>query len=282
MNEDTTLPQDEEVNKNTQPVDDVQPVDEEPALEPLDVEGPPPQTEVGRPIEDAGDPDPEPDFPEDQGPARDEEPDTLEKADPVVDDGAMVQVPASTLKKMMQDISELKSGRVQRKFSGSKDLARGAWQELDAAPQKRYAKLPFYRRDSDDEVRLVVDRKKHRDITKYIDGTPKIIDTEYKVTLLDKAGKRTTALMRLAHLAEFHTNFIEVEIIEQQKKRRYRKIGRATRPSFKKDGYRTYNDKGHGTASNNTQWEFQDAVVCLVRTEWGQEFRINANRLNLS
>lgn len=192
---------------------------------------------------------------------------------------AMIQMPVSQMKEMMERMKSLEDV-VLKGGTKASNAVRNDWQELDESKRVRFAKVAIYHELEGDEGALIIDRQKLREVR---DDKGRAKDSEYLITLLDRAGKKTEKKVTLFQLVAIQQEFTTVSIIRTDKKVVFKKTGETQRGFVTKDSYRTEGeDVKEAVNHRHPQFEFRHKISCLVRTDWGQEIEISADRLNLS
>lgn len=143
---------------------------------------------------------------------------------------------------------------------------RGSEETITDTSGTEIARMRTYREDGRDVPKLVIDWKNVR-TEKTLEGRFLI----YELTLLDRNGNESKIETRLENFIR-ETELTTVTILDKQQEHKKRTEGTVTKMEV--DGYSMV---PRGTVPNIITWT---ETFCKIRTEWGQELTINANRLN--
>lgn len=144
--------------------------------------------------------------------------------------------------------------------------SRGSDEVITDTTGHEIARMRTYREDGRDVPKLVIDWKNIRS-EKTLEGRFLI----YELTLLDRDGEKSKAEMRLENFLR-DTELTTVTILDKQTEQKKRTEGTVTKMEV--EGYSMV---PRGRVPNVITWT---ETFCKIRTEWGQELTINANRLN--
>lgn len=131
---------------------------------------------------------------------------------------------------------------------------------------KEIAKMRMYRTDARELHKLVIDWNYIR-TEKTLEGTFLI----YEIKMLNRKNEESTAEIRLEDFIR-NSEITTVTILDKKTRKQEKLEGTVTKMAV--EGYSMV---PQGKVPNRITW---DETICQVRTDWGQELTINANRLN--